>query len=39
MMVSVQSAMVSRFRVRPTFKKRFLKIDQVTIQHDPFDAM
>jgi hypothetical protein len=35
MVVSVQSAMVSRFCVRPTSKKWFLKIVQVTMKHDP----
>ena len=36
--VSVQSAMVSRFGVRSTYKRRFLKLVQVTMKHDPFDA-
>ena len=37
--VSVRSAMVSQwFRVRPTSKRRFLKIVQVTVKHDLFDA-
>jgi hypothetical protein len=38
MVVSIRSAMVSRFCVRPTYKRWFLKIDQVTMKHDPFDA-
>ena len=37
--VSVRSAMVSRFCVRPTSKRRFLKLVQVTMKHDPFDAI
>jgi hypothetical protein len=37
--VSVRSAVVSRFCVRPTSKRWFLKIIQVTIKHDPFDGM
>jgi hypothetical protein len=37
--VSVRSAMVSRFCVRPTFKRWSLKIIQVTMNHDPFNAM
>ena len=37
--VGVWSAMVSRFGVRPTSKRWFLKIGQVTMKHDPFDAM
>ena len=36
--VSVRSAMVSRFCVRPTSKMWFLKIVQVTKIHDPIDA-
>jgi hypothetical protein len=39
MVVSVWSAMVSRFCVRPTFKRWFWKTIQVTVKHDPFDAM
>ena len=40
MLASVWSAMVSQwFFVRPTFKRWFLKIIQVTMKHDPFDAM
>jgi hypothetical protein len=39
MVVSIQSAMVFRFCVRPTSKRWFLKIVQVTMKHDPFDAM
>ena len=31
--------MVSRFCVRPTSKRWFLKITQVTVKHDPFDAI
>jgi hypothetical protein len=38
--VSVQSAMVSQwFCVWPTSKRWFLKTVQVTMKHDPFDAM
>ena len=37
--VRFQSAMFSRFCVKPTSKRRFLKIVQVTMQHDLFDAM
>ena len=36
--VSVGSAMVSRFGVRPTSKRWFLKIVRVTMKQDPFDA-
>ena len=39
MVVNVRSAMVSEFCVRPTFKRWFLNIVQVTMNHDPFDAM
>ena len=39
MVVSVWSAMTSQFYVRPTSKKWFLSIVQVTMKHDPFDAM
>jgi hypothetical protein len=39
MVVSIRSAMVSRFCVKPTSKRWFLKIVQVTMKHDPFDAM
>ena len=39
MVASVQSVMVSRFCVRPTSKRWFLKIVQVTMKHDPLDAM
>ena len=39
MVVSVRSVMVSRFYVRPTYKSWFLKIVQVTMQHDSFDAI
>jgi hypothetical protein len=39
MVVSVRSAMVSRFCVGPTSKRWFLQIVQVTMKHDPFDAM
>ena len=38
MVVSVQSAMISRFCVRPISKRWFLKITQVTMKHDQFDA-
>ena len=27
------------FYVRPTSKRQFLKLVQVTMKHDPFDAM
>ena len=38
--VSIQSAMVSHcFCIRPTSKRWFLKIVQVTMKHDPLDAM
>ena len=33
--VSIQSVMISRFGVRPTFKRWFLKIIQVTMKHNP----
>ena len=36
--VSIQSAMISRFCIRPTSKKWFLKIIQVTMKNDPFNA-
>jgi hypothetical protein len=39
MVVNVRSAMVSRFCVRPTSKRWFLKLVQVIMNHDPFDAM
>ena len=39
MIVRFMSAMVSRFCVRPSSKKQVLKIIQVTMKHDPFDAM
>ena len=39
MVVSVQSAMVSHFCVRPTSKRWFLKIVQVAVKQDPFNAM
>jgi hypothetical protein len=39
MVVSVQSAMVSQFCVRPTSQRWFLNIVQVAMKHDPFDAM
>ena len=39
MVVNIRSAMVSRFCVKPTSKKWFLKIVQVTLKHCPFDAM
>ena len=38
-LVNVRSAMISRFCVRPTSKRWHLKIIQVTMKHDPFDAM
>jgi hypothetical protein len=37
--VSVQNAMVSWFCIRPTSKRWFLKTVQVTMKHDPLDAM
>ena len=37
--VSMRSAIVSWFCVRPTSKRWFLKIIQVTVKHDPFGAM
>ena len=37
--VRFHSGMVFRFCVRPTSKRWFLKIIQVTMKHDPFDAM
>ena len=39
MVVGVWSAMVFRFFVRATSKRRVLKIVQVTMKHDPLDAM
>ena len=39
MFVSIQSAIVSRFWVRPTYKRWFFKIIQATMKYDPFDAM
>ena len=38
-MGSVRSARASWFYVRPTSKRWFLKTVQVTMKHDPFDAM
>jgi hypothetical protein len=35
--VNVWSAMVSRFCIRPTSKKWFLKIVQLTMKHDPIN--
>ena len=37
--VSVWNAMVSWFCVRPSSKRWFLKLVQVTMKHDPFDAI
>ena len=37
--VSSWSAMVFQFCVRPTSKRWLLKTTQVTMKHDPFDAM
>ena len=37
--MNIWSAMVSRFCVRPISKRWFLIIVQVTLKHDPFDAM
>jgi hypothetical protein len=39
MVVSIRNAMVAWFCVRPTSKRWFLEIVQVTMKHDPFDAM
>ena len=39
MVVGVWSAMVSRFTLEAYFQEAVLKIDQVTMKHDPFDAM
>jgi hypothetical protein len=39
MVVGVQSATVSWFYVRPTSERWFLKVIQVIMKHDPFDAM
>ena len=37
--VRFRSAMVSQFCVRPTSKRQRLKIVQMTMKHDPLDAM
>ena len=39
MVVSIWSAVVSRFYVRPTSKEVVLNIIQVTMKHDPFDVI
>ena len=39
MVVSIRSAMVSQFCVRPASKRWVLKVVQVTMKHDPFAAM
>ena len=39
MVVSVRSAMVSPVCVRPTSERGIFKLVQVTIKHDPFNAM
>ena len=39
MVVSVLSAVGSRFCVRPTSKRRFWEKVQVTMKHDPFDVI
>ena len=39
MVVRFWIAIVSQFCVRPTSKRWFLKIIQVTMKHDSFDAM
>ena len=39
MIMSIRSAMVSQFYIKPTSKRWFLKRIQVTMNHDPFDAM
>ena len=36
---NVRNAMVSRFGVRPTSKRRFLNIVQVIMKHDPLNGM
>ena len=38
MVVSIRSAMVSGLCVRPTSKRWFMKIVQVTMKHDQIDA-
>jgi hypothetical protein len=37
--MSVQSAMVLRYCVKPTSKMWFLKLVHVAMKHDPLDAM
>ena len=37
--VNMQNAMVSWFCVKPTSKRWFVKIVQVTMKHNPYDAM
>jgi hypothetical protein len=37
--VSVWSAMVSQFYVRPISRRWFLKIFHMTMKHDAFDVM
>ena len=39
MVMSVQSAMVSQFCIRPTTKEWFLRIVQAIMKHDPFDVV
>ena len=39
MVVNVWSAIVSRFCVRPTSKRWYLKMLQVIMKHDPLEAM
>ena len=39
MVMSIWSAMVYRFCVKPTSKRWFVKIVHVTMIHDPFDVM
>ena len=39
MVVSIRSAMVSQFCVKPTFKRWFLMIVHVTMNLDSLDAM
>ena len=39
MAVSFQSAMVSRFCIRPTSQRWILKIIQMTMNYDLFDVM
>jgi hypothetical protein len=38
MVVNIWNAMISWFRVRPTSKRWFLRIVEVTMKHDPFEC-